>query len=156
MTSDLDISALTDAQLVDRLTTIVSRAAAAILTFDPATAPRRTKNDRSPVSAADEAANAIIVEELSRLLPNMPIVSEETHVRQRNPAALAACFALVDPLDGTREFLAGRDEFTVNVALVIRRNSDRWSHCCPGARAGVARRRSDEARSGFAFLLVPT
>ena len=119
MTRDLDFSALMDAQLVDRLTTIVSRAAAAILTFNPATAPRRTKSDRSPVSAADEAANAIILEGLSPLLPNMPIVSEETTCANSNPAAFAACFALVDPLDGTREFLAGRNEFTVNVALVI-------------------------------------
>ena len=119
VTRDLDFSALMDAQLVDRLTTIVSRAAAVILTFNPATAPRRTKVDRSPVSAADEAANAIILEGLSPLLPNMPIVSEETTCANCNPAAFAGCFALVDPLDGTREFLAGRNEFTVNVALVI-------------------------------------
>jgi 3'(2'), 5'-bisphosphate nucleotidase len=119
VTRDLDFSALMDAQLVDRLTTIVLRAAAAILTFNPATAPRRTKIDHSQVSAADEAANAIILEGLSPLLQNMPIVSEETTCANCNPAALAGCFALVDPLDGTREFLAGRNEFTVNVALVI-------------------------------------
>ena len=119
MTSDLDFSALMDAQFVDRLTTIVSRAAAAILAFNPATAPRRTKSDCSPVSAADEAANAIILEQLSHLAPNMPIVSEETTCANCTPAAFAGFFALVDPLDGTREFLAGRNEFTVNVALVI-------------------------------------
>jgi 3'(2'), 5'-bisphosphate nucleotidase len=119
VTSDFDISALTDDQLVDRLTTIVSHAAAAILKFDPAKSPRRTKNDQSPVSAADEVANAIILEELSHLLPGMPIVSEEAVCPNSNPLAFTSSFALVDPLDGTREFLAGRDEFTVNVALLV-------------------------------------
>ena len=119
MTSNLDFSTLTNTQFVDRLTTIVSRAGAAILAFNPATAPRRTKSDCTPVSAADEAANAIILEQLSHLAPNMPIVSEETTCTNSTPAAFALLFALVDPLDGTREFLAGRNEFTVNVALVI-------------------------------------
>ena len=118
MTRDLDTVALTDIQLVDQLTTIVSRAAAGILAVDPATAARRTKPDLSPVSAADEAANAIIVEGLSCLLPGMPIVSEEA-IEPRGAVPLRPCFALVDPLDGTREFLAGRNEFTVNVALVL-------------------------------------
>jgi 3'(2'), 5'-bisphosphate nucleotidase len=73
------------------------------------------KADRPPVSNADEAANAVIVEVLSQLLPGVPVVSEEVPAR---PSALPAGFVLVDPLDGTREYLAGRDEFTVNVAIV--------------------------------------
>lgn len=104
-------------QLLDELTTIVSRAAAAILAIDPATAPRRLKSDHSPVSAADEASNREIVRGLSCLLPGVPIVSEES-IGTGN-AALSPIFALVDPLDGTREFLAGRGEFTANIALVI-------------------------------------
>lgn len=119
LTSDLDISGLMDDRRVNQLTTIVSHAAASVLKFDPATAPRRTKHDRSPVSAADEAANAIIIEGLSHLFPNMRIVSEETAVPPRTSTAPPSYFALVDPLDGTKEFLASRDKFTVNVALVV-------------------------------------
>jgi len=103
------------AQGLDDLTELVSRAAAAILAIDGSTTAWRAKPDRSPVSAADEAANAIIVQGLAHLLPGVPIVSEE---EPATPSALEAGFVLVDPLDGTREFLAGREEFTVNVALV--------------------------------------
>ena len=78
---------------------------------------RRDKADRSPVTAADEASEAVILEGLARLLPGLPVVSEET-TGNRPAAGLGRRFLLVDPLDGTREFLAGRDEFTVNIALV--------------------------------------
>lgn len=101
--------------LLDELTAIVSRAAAAILAVGPAVAARRSKPDLSPVSEADEAAQAVIFEGLSRLLPGVPVVSEEAAAQ---PSRLGAHFILVDPLDGTREFLAGRDEFTVNLALI--------------------------------------
>jgi 3'(2'), 5'-bisphosphate nucleotidase len=95
---------------------LVSRAAAAILAFDRTKIGWHEKSDRSPVTAADEAANAVISEGLSRLLPGVPIISEE---RRETPSlAGIAGFVLVDPLDGTREFLAGRDEFTVNVAVI--------------------------------------
>lgn len=72
------------------------------------------KPDRSPVTQADLDANAVLKDTLSTLIPNLPIVSEEDGM-----AALpsGACW-LVDPLDGTREFLRGTDEFTVNLALV--------------------------------------
>ena len=113
-----DLAALTSLQLVDELTTIVSRAAAAILAIDPATAERRTKSDLSPVSAADEASNREIIKGLSCVVPGMPIVSEES-IGPSSATPLGPSFALVDPLDGTREFLAGRNEFTANIALVI-------------------------------------
>ncbi len=108
-------SGLAAAGGLDTLTDIVSRAAAAVVAIDRSNVKWRTKADLSPVSTADEAANAVIVQGLSRLLPGVPIVSEEEHAR---PSGLEAGFVLVDPLDGTREFLAGRDEFTVNVALI--------------------------------------
>ena len=73
--------------------------------------------DRSPVTAADHAAEAVILAGLARELPGVPVVSEEAAGHARRPA-LADSFFLVDPLDGTREFLAGRDEFTVNIAIV--------------------------------------
>jgi 3'(2'), 5'-bisphosphate nucleotidase len=103
--------------LVDDLTAIVSRAAAAIRRFAPEQAAARMKEDRTPVCDADEAAEAVLLDELARLLPAVPVVSEEACARGALPR-LGARFFLVDPLDGTREFLAGLNEYTVNVALV--------------------------------------
>jgi 3'(2'), 5'-bisphosphate nucleotidase len=115
MTQRDALARLRGAQGLEDLTDVVSRAAAAILAIDRSKMEWRAKPDRSPVSAADEAANAIIVQDLAHLLPGVPIVSEEQEAR---PSALEAGFVLVDPLDGTREFLAGREEFTVNVAII--------------------------------------
>lgn len=106
-----------DPTLIDDLTTLVSRAAAAILAIDPGDAAARAKPDHSPVTAADEAADAVLVAGLGRLLPGIPVVSEES--RSGPAGALDECFVLVDPLDGTREYLAGRGEYTVNVAIVV-------------------------------------
>jgi 3'(2'), 5'-bisphosphate nucleotidase len=110
------IAEIAGARCLDELTDIVSRAAAAIVAIDHASIGWRAKSDSSPVSTADEAANAVIIEGLSRWMPGLPIVSEEAPA----PPSLveATSFMLVDPLDGTREFLAGRDEFTVNVAVI--------------------------------------
>ena len=104
-------------RLLDDLTTIVSAAAAAILAARACPLDPRTKSDHSPVTAADEAAEAVILDGLARVLPGIPVVSEEAAGRMP-PAYLGDQFILVDPLDGTRELLAGRDEFTVNVAIV--------------------------------------
>ncbi len=104
-------------RLLHELTTIVSAASAAILTIRAGALCTRTKADQSPVTAADEAAEAIILEGLARVLPGVPVVSEES-VERAPTAGLDRDFVLVDPLDGTRELVAGRDEFTVNVALV--------------------------------------
>jgi 3'(2'), 5'-bisphosphate nucleotidase len=77
----------------------------------------RTKADSSPVTLADSAAEAIILERLARCAADTPVVAEEEVSAGRVPEA-AREFFLVDPLDGTKEFIAGRDEFTVNIALV--------------------------------------
>ena len=77
----------------------------------------REKLDTSPVTEADEAANAFIVARLAALTPDIPIIAEES-VAAGDIPAIGERFWLVDPLDGTREFVAGRDEYTVNVALV--------------------------------------
>jgi 3'(2'), 5'-bisphosphate nucleotidase len=103
--------------MLDDLTTIVSTAAAAILAARAGSLDPRTKSDQSPVTAADEAAEAVILAGLARVLPDVPVVSEEAAGRAP-PTHLGDRFILVDPLDGTRELLAGRDEFTVNVALI--------------------------------------
>ncbi len=113
----LDLALHPASRLTDEITTLVSQAAAAILAIDSSTVAKRIKSDLSPVTAADDAAESVILEGLSRLLPGIPIVSEEAS----GPGQIIepdSTFVLVDPLDGTREFLAGRDEFTVNIALV--------------------------------------
>src|SRR5262245_275822 len=104
------------ARLLDDLTLIVARACAVIRDVSPATVVQRVKPDDSPVTAADEASQAVILEGLARVLPGVPIVSEESTGHDRGK--LGENFLIVDPLDGTREFLAGRDEFTVNLAII--------------------------------------
>ncbi|HSY08039.1 MAG TPA: 3'(2'),5'-bisphosphate nucleotidase CysQ [Steroidobacteraceae bacterium] len=75
------------------------------------------KKDNSPVTAADHAAEAIILQRLGAHCADIPIIAEEEVAAGRVPA-IGPTFFLVDPLDGTREFVAGRPEFTVNIALV--------------------------------------
>jgi len=79
----------------------------------------RLKQDRTPVTAADEAAEAIILPALRELAPAIPSVAEEAVAHGGLPDIdRQSLFFLIDPLDGTREFLAGNGEFTVNIALI--------------------------------------
>lgn len=80
----------------------------------------RDKDDASPVTAADLAAHRIISEGLGRLTPDVPVLSEEAADVAWQTRAAWRRFWLVDPLDGTREFLAGNGEYTVNIALIDR------------------------------------
>ena len=77
----------------------------------------RTKADSSPVTDADEEAEALILNRLARLAPDIPVIAEESVAKGRVPKS-GARFFLVDPLDGTKEFLQKNGEFTVNIALV--------------------------------------
>lgn len=77
----------------------------------------RGKSDRSPVTEADERAERVIVDALHVLAPDVPVVAEEAVARGCVPA-VGHEFWLVDPLDGTKEFIARNGEFTVNIALV--------------------------------------
>jgi 3'(2'), 5'-bisphosphate nucleotidase len=76
-----------------------------------------SKEDGSPVTSADHRAEAIICERLASIVPMPPVCAEESMAAGAQPT-LAQRFLLVDPLDGTREFLAGNGEFTINVALI--------------------------------------
>ncbi|RKE83911.1 3'(2'),5'-bisphosphate nucleotidase [Rhizobium sp. AG855] len=78
----------------------------------------RLKGDKTPVTEADEAAERIILTALSKDLPDIPVVAEEEAAAGRLPDISGGTFILVDPLDGTREFIGGHDDFTVNIALV--------------------------------------
>lgn len=111
-----EITALEADRLMDELTDVVARAAAATLVTPFSEVSQRLKPDHSPVTAADELAEAVILEGLARLLPGVAVVSEES--LDLAPALIGASVVIVDPLDGTKEFLAGRDEFTVNLGIV--------------------------------------
>ncbi len=102
-------------KLMSELTTLSIAAARAIL-HAQAEARVRIKADGSPVTPADEASEAVIREGLTQLAPALPIVSEEQVESQKQK--IDGSYFLVDPLDGTREFIAGRDEYTVNIALI--------------------------------------
>jgi 3'(2'), 5'-bisphosphate nucleotidase len=105
------------AQMLDALTEIAARASDAILKV-AGNPDVRNKDDGSPVTAADEAAEAIICEGLRRLAPSVPIVSEEQASHDRPQTVSRGSHFLVDPLDGTKEFISGSDEYTVNIAVV--------------------------------------
>ena len=75
------------------------------------------KEDNSPVSNGDLRVNELITNKIKELTPNIPIVSEETvDLNIKNTAKI---FWLIDPIDGTKEYIAGKDEYTLNAALVI-------------------------------------
>ena len=75
------------------------------------------KEDKSPVSNGDIKVNELITNQIKKLTPNVPIVSEETvNLKIKNKAKI---FWLIDPIDGTKEYIAGKDEYTLNAALVI-------------------------------------
>jgi 3'(2'), 5'-bisphosphate nucleotidase len=105
------------ADLMGPLTELVALAGSAILKVDRARMRIDGKSDGSPVTEADLAADRIIAEGLARLAPDIPALSEERATLKE--AGRSAAFFLIDPLDGTKEFVAGRDEFTVNLALVV-------------------------------------
>ena len=104
--------------LIDEVHRIARRAGATIMGYFGQSPEVREKTDSTPVTEADEAADRLIVAALEALTRDIPIVSEEGVASGRIPAIDAGRFWLVDPLDGTKEFIAGRDEFTVNIALI--------------------------------------
>jgi 3'(2'), 5'-bisphosphate nucleotidase len=79
-----------------------------------------TKSDKTPVTIADHEAEAIITEALHRIAPDIPVIAEEAVAAGHVPLTGDAFF-LVDPLDGTRAFIKGSPEFTVNIGLIVDR-----------------------------------
>lgn len=102
--------------LLEPLTALAVEAGTAILAVRRGALGVEEKADGSPVTQADLAADRIIASGLARLAPGVQTLSEERADETRAP--FADMFFLIDPLDGTKEFIAGRDEFTVNIALV--------------------------------------
>ena len=122
--SATEIDRDTAAALMQPLTDLVIRAGEAILAVNRLAMRVDGKQDGSPVTEADHAADRIIAEGLARLVPAIPVVSEErTHLATPPTAggflgSFLGSFFLIDPLDGTKEYISCRDEFTVNLALV--------------------------------------
>jgi 3'(2'), 5'-bisphosphate nucleotidase len=104
--------------LLDQLVAVSREAGAAILNVYSRDFEASQKSDRSPVTEADTAAEALIVQALAQLTPGVPVVAEEHCAAHGVPASAPDRFFLVDPLDGTKEFIAKNGEFTVNIALI--------------------------------------
>jgi len=138
----------------------VAEAGQAILDIyaDPSRFETEHKADDSPLTAADLAANAILLKHLNDLTPDIPVLSEEsTQATWALRQQWSACW-VVDPLDGTKEFLKRNDEFTVNVALVEQHQPvlgvvyapalDRWYFA--GDHLGAWRQDGDQAPAAIA------
>lgn len=103
--------------IAEQLVLLAEQAGAAIMEIYQGEIAVAEKTDKSPVTAADTAAEAIILDGLARLLPDIPVIAEESVAAGRVPA-FGRRFFLVDPLDGTREFISRNGEFTVNIGLI--------------------------------------
>jgi 3'(2'), 5'-bisphosphate nucleotidase len=103
--------------LLDELAEAAREAGDAILTIVRRGFDVETKGDKSPVTEADRAAELIILAALARTAPGVPVIAEEEVAAGRIPKH-GDTFFLVDPLDGTKEFVRGGDDYTVNIALI--------------------------------------
>ena len=100
---------------------LTEQAGAKALQFYKGAAGVTFKSDSSPLTDADRASHELLVSTLPALIPDVPVISEESPPSNQSLANPEGAFWLVDPLDGTKEFLKGTGEFTVNIALVERR-----------------------------------
>lgn len=112
------ISGLNLKALLPEVSRVVQTAGEAVLAVYRTDFEVRGKGDASPVTKADERAEALITPALQALLPGVPVVAEEAVANGDRPE-VGEAFWLVDPLDGTKEFVSRNGEFTVNVALVL-------------------------------------
>jgi 3'(2'), 5'-bisphosphate nucleotidase len=108
---------LSSPALLDRLVIAAIEAGALILDVRRRGHSVERKSDLSPVTEADRAAEAAILRHLAEIAPSVPVVAEEAVAAGRIPD-VGREFFLVDPLDGTKEFVKGGDDFTVNIGLV--------------------------------------
>jgi 3'(2'), 5'-bisphosphate nucleotidase len=100
---------------IEQVTKIAASAGEIIMRYRNTNQKIDIKEDNSPVTEADLAASHYIVSSLHTIAPNIPVVSEEEIIAQDK---LGETFWLVDPIDGTKSFIRGSDEFTVNIALI--------------------------------------
>jgi 3'(2'), 5'-bisphosphate nucleotidase len=109
---------LDEDRLLDEMAEAAREAGAAILDIVARGFDVEQKGDLSPVTEADRAAELIILAALAKAAPGVPVIAEEEVAAGRIPAH-GGTFFLVDPLDGTKEFVRGGDDYTVNIALVM-------------------------------------
>ncbi len=107
------------AELADALTHTARSAGELILRFRNADSQVSYKADGSPVTDADRAAEELILNDLARLAPGYAVVAEESASVVGDAFDVAKPFFLVDPVDGTRDFVRGGDDFTVNIGLIV-------------------------------------
>ncbi|MBB4266744.1 3'(2'),5'-bisphosphate nucleotidase CysQ [Roseospira visakhapatnamensis] len=115
----LDAAAL--ARLAEALVPVIHEAGRAVMVIYDTDFQVMTKGDQSPVTEADGRAEAIILAALADLTPGIPVAAEESIAEGRIPMVGDGPFWLVDPLDGTKEFVKRNGEFTVNIGLVVGR-----------------------------------
>jgi len=104
-------------ELLETIAVAAREAGAAILEIVERGFEVESKTDLSPVTEADRAAELVILAALARAAPTIPVVAEEEVAAGRIPA-IGDTFFLVDPLDGTKEFVRGGDDYTVNIGLI--------------------------------------
>ena len=105
-------------RLIDDLADAAREAGEAILTVVRRGFDVEAKSDSSPVTEADRAAELVILAALARAAPGVPVIAEEEVAAGRIPAHDDIYF-LVDPLDGTKEFVRGGEDYTVNIGLIV-------------------------------------
>jgi 3'(2'), 5'-bisphosphate nucleotidase len=121
--------------LAQALMPIVERASGAIMQiYDGAFAVQR-KDDNSPLTLADLESQRVIIEGLKRLTPEIPILSEESAAAPWAERQTWRELWVVDPLDGTREFVKRNGEFTINIALIVQHEPVLGVVCAPAQRA---------------------
>lgn len=103
---------------VDQLISIAQKAGDAIMEIYARDFEVEIKEDKSPLTEADKISNAVILEGLKNLYPNIPFISEETKQTPYEERKHWKRFWLIDPIDGTKEFIKKNGEFTVNIALI--------------------------------------
>jgi len=152
---------LSNAELLERVETIALEAGRLVMAVYATEFAVDAKDDASPVTLADRRAEALIVDALRALAPDIPIVAEESVAAGCVPA-IGERFWLVDPLDGTREFVKRNGEFTVNVALIEKAFPVLGVVCAPalgtlyaGATGGVAYMRSGAGTQALRCRTVP-
>ena len=106
-----------DTDIAEALVTAAIAAGALIMDVRRGGVAVEKKQDRSPVTEADRGAEALITARLAEIAPGVPVIAEEA-VEAGNIPRVGRVFFLVDPLDGTREFVRGGEDFTVNIGMV--------------------------------------
>lgn len=149
---------MNDRELLDAVLDLSRRAGEAILDVYATDFSVAAKEDRSPLTEADLRAHRIIVDGLAALTPDLPVLSEESASVPYGTRAGWGRYWLVDPLDGTKEFVNRNGEFTVNIALIEGHGPDLGVVYAPvkeiaylgGARLGAWRIERDRAREPIA------